>query len=254
MDLVGGPLFPDLAMFLKASMIRTSLKTLTGFIPMHQELQSMALELLPLAVHRYKFAIPIGWDCPAFCTNLSEAHEMGLNLNVSIRHSGGAAGRARSSTSVQAKVFKELLTAQVHPSKFWCNLLSDRLLALRPGEFFSKDSVSHECFLQLTKVLMTIKPGPRLMVIKTLVNSWSTSRRMHEPTILPCIFCGEGQDYLTHYLECDCLWTILITAANLDCFLLPFSASARLGLMHPSEVRFKLLAGAFLVYHAIKVT
>ena len=68
----------------------------------------------------------------------------------------------------------------------------------------------------------------------------------------PLYFTWEGQDYLTHYLECDCLWTILITAANLDCSFLSLSASAKLGLMHPSEVRFKLLAGAFLVYHAIK--
>ena len=253
MDLVGGPLFPDLAMYLKASMIRASLNTITGFIPMNKEIQSMALQLLPFAVHRYKFAIPIGWDSPAFCSNLSEAHELGLTLNVSVRHRG-AAGRARSSTSVQAQVFKELFASQVHPSKFWCNLLSDRLLTLCPGEFFNKDSVSHECFQQLTKVLKTIKPGPRLMVIKTLVNSWSTPRRMHEPTILPCICCGEGQDYLTHYLECDCLWTILTTVANLDCSFLSLSASARLGLMHPSKVRFKLLAGAFLVYHAIKLS
>ena len=255
LDLVGGPLFPDLAMILKATLIRASLNTVTGFTSMHQQLQSMATELLPLGVHRYKFALPIGWDSPAFCSNLFEAHGVSRNLNVSAMHrSGSCAGKPRSSASLQAQVFKELFAAQAHPSKFWCNLLSDRLLTLCPGECFSRDSVSHECFLQLAKVLMSIKPGPRLMVIKTLVNSWSTSRRMHEPTILRCIFCGEGQDYLTHYLECDCLWIILTNVANLNCSYLSLSASERLGLMHPSKVRFKLLAGAFLVYHAIKLS
>ena len=172
LDLVGGPLFPDLAMILKAILIRASLNTVTGFTSMHQQLQSMAFELLPPDVHRYKFAVPIGWDSPAFCSNLSEAHGVGCNLHVSIGHrSGSSAGKPRSSASLQAQVLKELFAAQVHCSRFWCNLLSDRLLTLCPGECFSRESVSHGCFLKLAKFPMSIKTGPRLMVIRTLVNS-----------------------------------------------------------------------------------
>jgi len=107
MDLVGGPLFPDLAMILKATLIRASLNTITGFTSMHQQLQSMATELLPLGVHRYKFALPIGWDSPAFCSNLFEAHGVSRNLNVSVMHrSGSCAGKPRSSASLQAQFLK----------------------------------------------------------------------------------------------------------------------------------------------------
>jgi len=79
---------------------------------------------------------------------------------------------------------------------------------------------------------------------------------MGEAVDLPCFYCGaDMDDDLDHYLECEHMWSILINSANLGTQSLPLlalSPSERLGMLHPSLVCFKLLAGAFLVYHALK--
>ena len=64
------------------------------------------------------------------------------------------------------------------------------------------------------------------------------------------------EDDLTHYLECDVFWTLLIASAGLNTHslsLVSLLPSQRLGILTPSTLCFKLLAGAFLVYHAIKL-
>ena len=63
------------------------------------------------------------------------------------------------------------------------------------------------------------------------------------------------EDDLFQYLECEVMWTILISAVNIgshsvSCLSLP--PTQRLCLRLPSVMRLKLLAGAFLVYHALK--
>ena len=107
----------------------------------------------------------------------------------------------------------------------------------------------------IRKTLLALGPGPRLCVIKTFVNSWTTCR-MGEKVDLPCFFCGEDtEDDLSDYLECDTLWTLLVSNANLkhrSVEFLSLSPSSRMGLLNPSALCFKLLAGAFLVYHALK--
>ena len=105
---------------------------------------------------------------------------------------------------------------------------------------------------------MTIREGPRLMVIKTFTNSWCTSRRLHEGgsslIIHPCFFCGEAlKDDMSHYLECDCFCDIMISATNLGAEVMNLDPLSRAGLVDPSRARFNLIACAFLVYHAIKL-
>ena len=52
--------------------------------------------------------------------------------------------------------------------------------------------------------------------MKTLTNSWSTSKRLHEPVIRKFLVCGCFEDDLPHYLACRTLWDILCRAAKLD--------------------------------------
>ncbi len=100
---------------------------------------------------------------------------------------------------------------------------------------------------------MKLDEGPRLMVIKTLVNSWATTRRYHEDIQLPCLFCAlEFGDSLPHYLACDTLWTLLVSAASLRTSFLGAPPLTRACFSAPSVVGCSLLAGAFLVYHAIR--
>ena len=69
--------------------------------------------------------------------------------------------------------------------------------------------------LRLQSVQVSCKMGTsRMMIlIKSWLNSWTTSSRM-EQEIGDCVFCCGGGDALHHYLRCDHLWTILISCAN----------------------------------------
>ncbi len=59
-------------------------------------------------------------------------------------------------------------------------------------------------------------------------------------------------DDLSHYLECDFLWDIVISSANLGVEFLDLDPLSRAGLNDPSKVGCNLIACAFLVYHAIQ--
>lgn len=58
-------------------------------------------------------------------------------------------------------------------------------------------------FKELWSALLTQCPSVRIPVIQTLVDSWSTSCRIHEHKIHKCLFCGGGEDELHHYLNCS---------------------------------------------------
>ena len=79
---------------------------------------------------------------------------------------------------------------------------------------------------------------------------------MNESVMLPCFFCGaDMDDDLDHYLECEEFWTLLISSAGLShkgTRFLNLPPTERLGLLNPSTLTCKLLAGAHLVYHALK--
>ena len=121
-------------------------------------------------------------------------------------------------------------------------------VGLRHDYLFSSSDLK-----ELSKVLLTVSPGPRLMVIKTLVNSWSTSKRMHESVIHPCLFCGDGEDDLAHYLICDVLWTVISTSANLNSWQILIPPLERVCIVSPTKGNCILIACAFLVYHAVKL-
>ena len=48
--------------------------------------------------------------------------------------------------------------------------------------------------------------------VKTISNAWTTSYRMHEQTLMPCIFgCGQGvPDRCSHYIVCPVLWAAIV--------------------------------------------
>ena len=60
---------------------------------------------------------------------------------------------------------------------------------------------------QVFSLLVQIQPFDALKVVKTLLNGWATSHRMHEDTILPCLLgCSEGKDSFKHYVMCPHLY------------------------------------------------
>ena len=273
LDCLGGPKFTELVSYLKSCNIRASLKTITGFEWMHHELLRHAVSELPLGRHRYKLAIPKGWDAPAFCTNLylASTHPCVSLLQPPI-----------GKYSLQAIIYKALVCSEEQSQQAWLKLIQSRALLFRDwsktylsslgsssssssssaSASSSSSSSSSSCLssfpfslvelLELRRVLKTLQPGPRMLAIKTLLNSWSTSKRLHEPKIHRCLVCGSFQDDLPHYLVCNTFWDLLCCAAKLDKSFLDLPPLHRCGLCDPSSKKLLLIACAFRVYHAIK--
>ena len=187
LHLVGGPKFPDLLAYLASCGMRAAYKTLVGYNEQHNELLRLAVEELPLAIHRYKACTPSGWDSPALCTNLF----VFASHNVCSGLADPGLSRVRN---VQAYLYKKLSERMPDPFIAWGKLIKDRF-SLCTEQYDSEMCFSsYDCnfsefqpelslFKEFCSVLLTLNPSIRMRVIKTIVNSWSTSRRLHEPKI-----------------------------------------------------------------------
>ena len=99
--------------------------------------------------------------------------------------------------------------------------------------------------------LRKIRMHEAFQVIRTWVNSWSTSTRYHEDPVLPCLFgCVNLPDSLQHYLACAPMNRIV------DSHILryrPTHPLNRLRLHIPSKEGFLEFAATFRAYHAVKL-
>ena len=88
-----------------------------------------------------------------------------------------------------------------------------------------------------------------MCVVKTWVNSWSTSYRYQERPLLPCLLgCQEGKDDLSHYVDC-----IQIQLALDDLLIAPPSHPLeRIGLQNVTRENILCASAVFSAYHAIK--
>ena len=83
-------------------------------------------------------------------------------------------------------------------------------------------------------------------VIKTWLGAWTTSRRMHEPTIMKCFLGCDHEDNMSHYFQCVRFSRCF--GANACEILL----SSRLGLTAKTRSDLKYPVVAFLAYHEVK--
>ena len=111
----------------------------------------------------------------------------------------------------------------------------------------SIESLVSVAFSSLRKIRM----HEAFQVIRTWVNSWSTSSRYHEDPALPCLFgCVSRPDSPQHYLTCVPMNRLV------DSHILrhrPTHPLNRLGLHVPSKEGFLELAATFHAYHAVKL-
>ena len=83
------------------------------------------------------------------------------------------------------------------------------------------------------------------------VNSWATSKRMHEATLLPCLFgCQDAIDCMTHYVHCP-FWLYLLTRLLQQSPPSPLPLT-RIGLVDPTIDSLLAVACSFAGYHAVK--
>ena len=98
----------------------------------------------------------------------------------------------------------------------------------------------------------------RILVLKTLANSWTTSTRYHESVRLSCVFgCGHNcpvpsnrdtEDSVRHYLCCPFLWGAIQSCLTVP---VPRDPRERLGISAPG-LDLRPLAISYCVYHRIK--
>ena len=102
-----------------------------------------------------------------------------------------------------------------------------------------------------------------MCVLKTWLNGWTTSARMHDKVFSQCIFgCDFGApDCLSHYVSCIRLWNYAHVASSHSSpppppdhseWLCPSAPAERLCLSAPSPRSFVLLVVAFTTYHALR--
>ena len=89
-----------------------------------------------------------------------------------------------------------------------------------------------------------------MKVIKTWLNGWATSHRMHEDKVLCCILgCGDGSlDSLTHYIHCPHMLAFqryLFENVSTDPLI-------RFVIKHPETFSLKVNSCLFSAYHALK--
>ena len=153
--------------------------------------------------------------------------------------------------SVQAPCYK---LPRSNLSSDW-PVLVRRRAHIRCPELPCSPEVACECSFQW---VAPFSCSFRLMVYKTLVNSWATSHRYHENRKLDCLFgCSVGRpllldqdvvDYLRHCICCPRLWfTVDLTLDN----HVAYAPHERLGLV-ASTAKPIAMAMAYHVYHSIK--
>ena len=91
----------------------------------------------------------------------------------------------------------------------------------------------------------------RMCWLKAIGGGWTTSTRMHETVILPCIFgCIDCRDEFRHYLICPIIWQLAKEA--LDIREKHFDVGHRLCLSSANLNKLKLLGFCHLLYHSLR--
>ena len=114
-------------------------------------------------------------------------------------------------------------------------------------------TLDHTFLQPLTDVLLNSPHGIRLAV-KSIINAWTTSSRCNEKKKRSCVFgCMNRRDTLSHYAQCDPLWTCILTITGCsDVQELHTNKLERLCLINPTPLRCFQLALAFRVFHLVK--
>ena len=125
------------------------------------------------------------------------------------------------------------------------------LIQRRIADLFAPFEVDFDSEVDLDMaldLLHNLRPNDTLKIIKTWLNGWVTSRRMHEELVLPCLLgCRGCEDSLRHYIMCPHVFAFCKYFFNSDsCPLI------RLGVKHPSINNLKILSCVFSAYHALK--
>ena len=91
----------------------------------------------------------------------------------------------------------------------------------------------------------------RMCWLKAIGGAWTTTSRMHESIIWPCVFgCADSKDEFVHYMQCPILWQLAREALKVREDY--FSIGHRLCFVDCSRDKLKLLSYCHSLYHAVR--
>ena len=191
------------------------------------------------------------WDAPAFASNLQDA-SLGFPRNLKVRESGTLVldklqtGSCRHG-SIQKDIF-QILSNGIHVDDT-ATLITRRL---RQAFCIDDSDVIRVDLPNFQSLLCSLPTSVCTVVLKTVVNAWTTSHRLHETSLHPCLFgCRDGTDELKHYLKCGRLWRAVLWSRR--CKYVSAPVLERLCLFNPSHTSAIDLVVAFRVYHDMKL-
>ena len=242
---------------------RTAAKTVTTWPTWVHQMAAAAKEHLPAIREIKGLDYPDFWDSPSFAHNLLEAFE-GFQHQDKFRAGGNELReemRARndgahpfpghevfSNSNGLQKLAYNTLSKHLLPEDQLKDLCEERAVKLfAPYDIFDGDGANYE---EAFSVLKKVGGGIAMKVIKTWLNGWATSHRMHEDNVLCCLLgCGDGSlDSLTHYIHCPHMLAFqkfLFENISADPLI-------RFGIKHAEVTTLMILSCLFSAYHALK--
>ncbi len=222
-------------------------------------------ENLPFArIYTQKLFYTDCWDSPPFAFNLLWAYEgfqgtaRFAGVGDLLRETFGAdppcllpapgAEEFTLCSSLQKKVHKIIMDCAFALDDS-TNLLF--LVKERVSKLFAPSLIDFNNYINVelaVNVAKQLRPASALKVVKTWLNGWATSQRMHEEVILPCLFGCPGKiDMQIHYVQCPHLYAFCNYFFKSDSCPL-----VRLGLRNPEIHNLKIVACVFSAYHVMK--
>ena len=131
------------------------------------------------------------------------------------------------------------------------NAVQDKLKVSLGADSFDAIRFQEDWLPQILQTFTGINSYLSMCWLKAVGGGWTTSIRMHESVLLPCIFgCLDCRDEFRHYFTCPILWQLAKEALNL--METSFDIGHRLCLTEVNINRVRLLGYCHSLYHHIR--
>jgi len=265
LDKVGGPKLRSFNVASAAALFRTAARTVCTWEAWATQLLTAAHEHLPVGKVLNGWHYPDFWDSPPFAHNLKYAYEgfckhkkmkqAGSSLSEKLREKNlGVTPQPGGAFYSEFKLLQKEVYSVIFGTLFpdTDSTSFNTICSERAEKLFSPFDINADGMLQVDLATHTLKKAGghiALKVLKTWLNGWATSHRMHEDPILPCLLGCRGQkDTLKHYIMCPHVYAIqrfLLTEVSSDPLV-------RFGIKYPSIHSMKISSCLFSAYHAVK--
>ena len=102
------------------------------------------------------------------------------------------------------------MSSVLPPENDICKLCEERCSRIfAPYDIFDDSSGACADIRKALAVLKRTGGSCAMRVVKSWLNGWATSHRMHEDCVLPCVLgCSDGIDSMSHYVHCPHMYAV----------------------------------------------